>query len=128
MLLKGTVERQPPTGARVRASVTAGADYLVRALKSNGLYRYYYDPLRNRNISDPYNWPRHAGTSYSLALVGRLLNHDGYVEAAGRALEKFEKQLVKGLNDSRCLMAKGKCYLGSSALGLLALAEYRELE
>jgi hypothetical protein len=124
-LLKGTVERPALTGARLEAAVLAGASYLIRALRDDGIYRYHYNPLRDRDLRDKYNWPRHAGTSYSLALVGRIMERPDLVQAAGRALTRFEEQLANGPDGSRCLFAGGKCYLGSSALGLLALSEYR---
>lgn len=124
-LLKGTVERPGPTRDRVRASVLAGARYLNRALRPDGLFRYYYNPVMDRKVKGAYNWPRHAGVSYSLALVGRVLERREFVDAAGRALQRFSQELTPGPDGSRCLMAKGKCYLGSSALGLLALSEYR---
>lgn len=124
-LLKATVDRPVDGMARIQAAVEAGADYLVRALEDDGIFVYDYRPLRDRKSLGAYNWPRHAGTAYSLALVGRILEREDLVEASGRALEGFEKQLAKGPGGNRCLLAKGNCYLGSSALGLLALAEYR---
>ena len=124
-LLKGTLERPMPKRAELKAAVLAGANYLVRCLKKNGIYRYNYNPVRNLDVNDRYNWPRHAGVSYSLALVGRLLKRPDYIAAAKRALIRFEEQLKNGPDNSRCLFSEGKCYLGSSALGLLALAEYR---
>ena len=124
-LLKGTVARPELTRARLEAAVVAGAQYLTRALQDDGIFRYHYDPLRDRNLHDAYNWPRHAGTAYSMAMVGRILERPELVEAAGRALVRFEEQLGEGPDGSRCLFAREKCYLGSSALGLLALSEYR---
>ncbi len=124
-LLKGTVERPAPDRAMIEASVLAGARYLKRALGEDGLFRYHYDPLRDRDLSGKYNWPRHAGSAYSLALVGDRMDRPEMVAAAGLALEGFERQLRDGPVGTRCLYAKERCYLGSSALGLLALAEYR---
>lgn len=124
-LLKGTVARPPLTRARLEAAVIAGAGYLERALGGDGVFRYHYDPLKDRDVRDSYNWPRHAGTAYSMALVGRLLARPDLVEAAGRALGRFEEQLAEGPDGSRCLFDGEGCYLGSSALGLVALSEYR---
>ncbi len=124
-LLKGTVERPEVTRARVEAAVLAGARYLVRALRDDGMFRYYYNPVLDRDEKGRYNWPRHAGVTYSLALVGRVLEKPAYIETAARALVRFEEQLTAGPDGSKCLMSRKKCYLGSSALGLLALAEYR---
>ena len=124
-LMKGTVERPDPSRRDLERAVREGADYLVRALGSDGMFRYHYAPLLDRNVRDPYNWPRHAGTAYSLALVGRILEEPRYTDAAKRALARFEEQLTEGPEGSRCLLSRGNCYLGSSALGLLALAEYR---
>ena len=124
-LLKGTVERDPVTRADLEAAVNAGADYLLRALRPSGMYFYNYDPVADRKVNDAYNWPRHAGTTYSLALVGRILERPDLVNGAARALGRLERQLDDGPDGSLCLLAKGECYLGSSALGLLALAEYR---
>ena len=124
-LLKGTVERPPVSRAEVLTAVLRGARYLVRALRDDGMYRYHYNPLADKEFRDPYNWPRHAGVTYSLALVGRLLEKQEFVEAARKSLVTLEKQMTPGPEGSLCLMSKKKCYLGSSALSLLALAEYR---
>ncbi|MCP4674408.1 MAG: hypothetical protein GY854_02600 [Deltaproteobacteria bacterium] len=124
-LLKGTVRRPNVTRARVEAAVIAGADYLTGMLRDDGIFRYYYNPVLDRDEKGEYNWPRHAGVTYSLALVGRVLKKPAYVGVASRALVRFEKQLGDGPDGSKCLQSRGKCYLGSSALGLLALAEYR---
>lgn len=124
-LLKGSVERDQISNARLEEAVIAGARYLQRALGDDGVFRYHYEPLRDRDIRDSYNWPRHAGTAYSLALVGRLLRKSELVAAAEQALVRFEEQLSEGPDNSGCLLADDKCYLGSSALGLLALSEFR---
>ncbi len=124
-LLKGSLERDPVGRADLEAAVNAGADYLMRALRPSGMYFYNYDPVAHKKVEDAYNWPRHAGTSYSLALVGRILKRPDVVDGARRALRRLERQLDEGPDGSLCLLAKGECYLGSSALGLLALAEYR---
>ncbi|HUT78049.1 MAG TPA: hypothetical protein VM285_10205, partial [Polyangia bacterium] len=124
-LLKASTDRPALTRGRGEAVVLAGAGYLARALRPDGMYRYYWDPVADKDLPGVYNWPRHAGVSYSLALAGRLLERPELLEAAGRALERFEKELVPGPSGSRCLMAQGKCYVGSAALGLLALSEYR---
>jgi hypothetical protein len=124
-LLKGTVERPPLTRARLDAAVRAGARYLVRALREDGTFRYNYAPLRDKDVRDRYNWPRHAGTAYSLALVGRKLEQPELTAAAERALDRFVAQLGRGPDGSTCLEERGGCYLGSSALGLLAIAEHR---
>lgn len=124
-LLKGTVERPPLTRARLDAAVRAGAKYLVHALRDDAMFRYNYAPLRNKDLGESYGWARHAGTAYSLALVGRLLNEPDFTIAAGRALDRFVAQLGHGPNGSRCFDDQGGCYLGTSALGLLAIAEHR---
>jgi hypothetical protein len=124
-LLKASVERPAPDHARVRASVLAGARYLVNAIGEDGVFHYYYNPVLDQDEPGEYNWPRHAGVTYSLALVGRILKQNQFVTAAARALDRFEEQLGVGPEDTVCLESNGKCYLGSSALGLLALAEYR---
>ncbi len=124
-LLKGTLETAPLTRERGEAVVLAGARYLHSALKPSGKFRYYFNPVMDTDLSWRYNWPRHAGVCYSLALVGRLLERPELVETAGRALEGFTERLIDGPDGSSCLLAKGRCYLGSSALGLLALSEYR---
>jgi hypothetical protein len=123
-LLKGTVERPPLNRARLDAAVRAGARYLADALQDDGTFRYNYAPLADREVKEPYNWPRHAGTAYSLALVGRTLGEPAFTAAAERALDGFVKQLGKGPSGSACLEEHGGCYLGSSALGLLAMAEH----
>jgi len=124
-LLKGTVERPPLDRVRLDAAVRAGARYLARALRDDGRFRYNYAPLKNADVRESYNWPRHAGTAYSLALVGRALGEPAFTAASERALERFVKQLGDGPTGSRCLVERGGCYLGSSALGLLAMAEHK---
>jgi hypothetical protein len=124
-LLKSSTDRPPLTRSRGEAVVLAGAGYLARALRPDGMYRYYWDPVADKDVPGVYNWPRHAGVSYSLALVGRILERPELLDAARRALERFERELVPGPAGSRCLKSQGKCYVGSAALGLLALSEYR---
>jgi len=124
-LLKCCVDRPVLTRSRGEAAALAGAEYLARALRPDGSYRYHWDPVADRDIRDTYNWPRHAGVSYSLALVGRIMDRPDLLEAAGRALERFERELVPGPDGSLCLFAQERCYVGSAALGLLALSEYR---
>jgi len=124
-LMKGTVARPAVDRARAEAAVLAGARYLERALGADGVFRYNYDPLQDRVLRDKYNWPRHAGVAYSLALVGRTLRQPQLNDAARRALVRFEEQLAQGPDGTMCLLAGGTCYIGSSALGLLAVSEYR---
>lgn len=84
-----------------------------------GLYDY-----QNRRV---YNVVRHAGTSYALANLHRLTRDPAFADAAARAIA----YLVQLAGDScrsepfRCVANDLEPCLGSAALTLLAVAEYR---
>jgi hypothetical protein len=121
-----------PTRARLLEAARRGGDYLLRHLGADGRFEYEYDTLHDTNIeSDGYSLPRHAGASYFLAqLFGQT--KDAEIRAGlERALSFLERQKPAGCvsDDRRCIgdPEAQVVDLGSSGLGLVAVAEYERV-
>ena len=56
----------------LRRAAIDGARFLLRHQEPSGRYTYVFDARTGRPRNDPYNLPRHAGSTYFLAQVGRL--------------------------------------------------------
>ena len=107
----------------IRAAVVHGVDYLLRHQNNRGRFTYVLRPFAPPRRSKRYSWTRHAGVAYSLALSGRLLDDERALDGAARALRAMTRRLTKA-EGGRCFRAGKKCYVGTSAILLLALAEY----
>jgi hypothetical protein len=124
----------------LREGALMGAKFLVDHLAPNGRYLYERslttgqgtDPMQ---VGGPYSIPRHAGTTYFLAEVYRHTKEDFLKEPIERAFRHLGDLISAG--DCRgtlpsgakfaCVIDKGqkKAGLGSTALGVVALAEYQ---
>ena len=138
-LARGVGPRPEVTAANLRAGALAGGRYLVAHLADNGRYIY------NRNLytgrgTDPhkqgaYSIPRHAGTTYFLAELLRLTGEDFLREPVERAFAHLSELIdagkcrgqLPGGESFACVLDRGrtKAHLGSSALTVVALVEYR---
>lgn len=113
-----------------------GGSYLLAHLDDEGRFAYEVN-LRSGETTDPrapYSLPRHAGTTYFLAqLLG--MTHDPTLRAGvERALERMAELVSQGGCAGQtpagarfaCLVEAGaSANLGSTALAVVALAEYR---
>jgi hypothetical protein len=131
-LTRGLPPGPPVTAAGLRAAALAGARYLVEHLGPDGRYVYEQNLTTGRAIPG-YSLPRHAGTTYFLAEVYRFTKAPWLREPIERAATLMVSLSEKGgckrtLPDGRqlaCVLEGGrKADLGSTALGVVALAEY----
>ena len=138
-LTRGTPPGPELTPVALRDAALAGGRYLVAHLADNGRYVYETnlatgrgsDPKRAR----PYSLPRHAGTTYFLAELYRHTGESFLREPIERAFRHFAQLVLEGGCSGKtptgaryaCVHQKEERYagLGSTALAVVALAEYR---
>lgn len=133
-LERGQPPAPPPTAANLREAALAGGRYLVDHMQPNGRYIYEVD-LDTGTAKGGYSIPRHAGTTYFLAELYRITKAAFLREPIERAFHHLEELIELGgctgtLPDGEafaCVVDKGgkTADLGSSALGVVALAEYQ---
>ena len=114
--------------ASVRTALERAADYTVRQLRWDGSFEYMYFPFRHQNLSDDYSLPRHADTTWLLALALRVLGHDRYREAATSAIDYLATHAVPSncqATPFACVGSDDDADLGSAALTVVALVEYQ---
>ncbi|TMQ22508.1 MAG: hypothetical protein E6J90_12325 [Deltaproteobacteria bacterium] len=131
----------PVLSARtLREAALRGGRYLVAHLAPNGRYVYEHD-LWTGAASDAmrpggaYSMPRHAGTTYFLAELYRITRESWLREPIERAFAHLADLLAGGgcagvLPDGTaydCVLDRGEstAHLGSTALAVVALAEYQ---
>ena len=127
------------TAASLRQAALDGGRYLVRHLAENGRYVYETN-LATGKSSDPkkprpYSLPRHAGVTYFLAELYRHTGEKWLLEPIERAFGHFAELVEQG--GCTGTTPEGKPFacvaqeedkqgrLGSTALAVVALAEYR---
>ncbi|MBE7454257.1 MAG: hypothetical protein HS111_37020 [Kofleriaceae bacterium] len=138
-LYRGLPDGPPVSPATLRRAALDGARYLVEHLGPNGRYIYEQnlttgaatDPMK----PGPYSLPRHCGTTYFLAEIYRLTQEEWLREPIERAFAHMNELVLAGgctrtLPDGTelaCIVDRGaeQTNLGSTALGVVALAEYQ---
>jgi hypothetical protein len=70
----------------LRQAALDGAEFTLRHQRPDGMYTYIYDARSGRSRPEPYNLPRHAGTTYYLAQVHHLAGMPEAREGAVRGL------------------------------------------
>jgi hypothetical protein len=123
-LARSQIRRKEVTRADVRASVLLGVEHLLAGQRPKGRFTYLQHPFEPEQKSKRYSWARHAGVAYSLALVGRLLDDEGALAGAERALASMTRRL-RAAAPGMCFASGDRCYLGTASLLLLALSEQR---
>jgi len=138
-LYRGLPPRPELTAANLRAAAIAGGRYLVAHLAANGRY-IYEDDLTSGVGTDPekahpYSIPRHAGTTYFLAQLYRITHEAFLREPIERAFAHLKDLVLAGGCAGttpegatfECVVDRGQqvASLGSTALAVVALAEYR---
>lgn len=138
-LTRGVPPGPAPSPAVLREAALAGGRYLVAHMAPNGRYVYETDlatgASSNPAAGGPYSLPRHAGTTYFLAELYRLSGDETLREpierAAGHLVELVRAGGCEGALESgapyACVVDRGQrtAALGSTALAVVALAEYR---
>jgi hypothetical protein len=140
-LTRGVPPRPAVTAQALRDAALAGGRYLVAHLAANGRFVYEHDLASGRE-SDPnrtdggdYSMPRHAGTTYFLSELYRVTGATWLREPIERALAHMiglvERAGCSGTTAAgaafECVLDHGEqvAQLGSSALGVVAIAEYQ---
>lgn len=138
-LYRGIPAPPPLSATTLREAALAGGRFLVGHLAPNGRYIYEHelttgqqtDPMR----SDAYSMPRHAGTTYFLAELYRITKEEWLREPIERAFKHLADLLATGKCGSTlpdgtaidCVLDRTEkiAHLGSTALAVVALAEYQ---
>lgn len=133
-LVRGIPEGPEPTRAELRKAALDGARYLIAHLQPNGRYVYEVD-MSTGATKGGYSLPRHAGTTYFLAEIYRITKEEFLREPIERAFAHLKELIDQGgckgtLPDGEafaCVIDKGQkvAEMGSTALGVVALAEYQ---
>jgi hypothetical protein len=131
--------RPPLSSKALREAALEGGRYLVAHLGPNGRYVYNHN-LNTGVTTDPmrpgeYSIPRHAGTTYFMAELYRLTKEEWLREPIERAFNHLQDLVDEsgchGTTPSgepfSCVADRGAATadLGSTALGVVALAEYQ---
>lgn len=134
-LVRGVPPGPEPTRASLRAAALDGARFLIAHLQPNGRYLYQTDLSTGNQTGSGYSIPRHAGTTYFLAEIYRITKEEFLREPIERAFAHLQELIDAGgckgtLPDGEafeCVIDRGqkKASLGSSALTVVALAEYQ---
>jgi hypothetical protein len=137
-LTRGIPPAPKLSAAVLRAAALEGGRYLVAHLAPNGRYIYEHDlntGFRTNPERGPYSMPRHAGTTYFLAELYRITKEPWLREPIERAFAHLAELLSSGrcagtTPDGEafdCVIDKteGVAQLGSTALTVVALAEYQ---
>lgn len=128
------------SGQVLREAALRGGRYLVAHLAPNGRYVYEHDLWTGAatdatRLGGNYSMPRHAGTTYFLAELYRITKEAWLREPIERAFAHLAELLAQGrcagtLPDGAafdCVLDRGEAvaHLGSTALAVVALAEYQ---
>ncbi len=137
-LVRGLPPGPPVTRETLLAGARAGGDYLVAHLDANGRFVYEADLATGERTDPwrgPYSLPRHAGTTYYLAQLYRATRDPALRAAVESALAHLAMLVQTGRCHGTtasgagfsCVADRGHgaSYLGSTALAVVAFAEFR---
>ncbi len=116
--------RAPLSKATIRAAVQASAERLVRNTDEFGKYAYSFT-LTGRNpprTSRNYNIVRHAGTTWTLLMLGSRSGDAELLETGRRGLQ-WLNQWLEQEDDRWRIVYDREAKLGTQALALLAYVE-----
>ncbi|MES1178812.1 MAG: hypothetical protein ABUL62_31105 [Myxococcales bacterium] len=113
------------TAESVKSSVLAAARYLVKNQKRDGSFRYEVNAMTGGN-DESYNYPRHAGATSFLALVGNQFDDFNLKRAARRAGAYMMDRATLRCGAHACVGEGAQVDVGSSALALLSYVELVE--
>ncbi len=111
------------TEEALRDASVEGVEFLLRHQAPDGRWTYVYDAATGAPRAEPYNLPRHSGTTYFAAQVDRLHGHEGARRGALRALRWLERNRIQRCGDHPCIAEGARADVGSSALTVVAAAE-----
>jgi hypothetical protein len=112
--------------ALLRAA-TAGGEYLMRHLRSDGQFDYEYWTARDQSNTGSYSIPRHAGSTWYLAQLYNATGRRDFLDAALRGERWLASAHPPGCD---CIGDPGAdtVDLGSTALALVALGELQRAQ
>ena len=118
------------TAADVRQAVARAANFVVRQMRDDGKFEYIYYPLEDSH-SPPgeYSLPRHAGTTWFLALALKSTGDERVAAAADKAITYLAANSVPEAcqkTSYACVGNDKHADLGSAALAAVAIAEYQQ--
>jgi hypothetical protein len=130
-VLRSRVPVESVDRATVRQAVIRAADYVLRLIRPDGSFEYIYYPLENTySPREDYSLPRHAGTTWFLSLAYRVTGERRYLEGARRAIDYLGRNAVPHECQNTPYACIGNAAemgdLGSSALGIVAIAQYQQ--
>lgn len=107
-------------------SLKLSGEYLVNHIEEDGSWDYLYNAGEDRSIDD-YNLLRHAGTTYSLALIFKYTGdprfYNGSVITANHMLEKYLHFEERETGEIAYISSGHLVKLGGAALAALALVQ-----
>jgi hypothetical protein len=139
-LYRGLPPAPKLSAAALRTAALDGGRYLVAHLAPNGRYVYEHDLWSGRasdalRVGGNYSMPRHAGTTYFLAELYRITREPWLREPIERAFAHLADLMAQGGCAGTlpggaafdCVIDRGDtvAHLGSTALAVVALAEYQ---
>jgi hypothetical protein len=118
------VETHITTATGARAGARSAGRYIVRAQLGDGRFVYKLFPQTGKRSTEPYDIPRHAGTSWFLLQHADRLKEPYSLRAAEKALDWLEAQLRPCGAGRLCLTSGDVALLGTQALSLIAFATH----
>jgi hypothetical protein len=118
------------TRTDVRRAVISGADFVLAQMRPDGRFTYRYFPLNDEKDLRNYNFARHAGTTWFLAVTFKRLRMERHRNAAAKAVAYLANEtLPPGCNLPQRACVGGHRYsdVGTTALALVAIAEYHQI-
>jgi hypothetical protein len=107
-----------------RDGAVAMARHLARGVDGDGRFRYLVNAPTNQTLPG-YDWPRHAGATYFVALVAALTGDADLRFAALRAASLLRDRAMVRCGEHRCIADPDAAVadVGSTALAVLAFVE-----
>jgi hypothetical protein len=126
-LYRGNVLVPPVDASALRAACVLGGECLLRLLKDDGRFHYWYDPATDQfgaRTGEAYNLLRHAGTTYALFQLYAETRHDAF-RAGGESALGWLRSKVRESDDGRLAYPAERrtVKLGGAGLALLAFLE-----
>lgn len=106
----------------MRQASIDGAEFLLRHMQ-DGRFAYVYEPRQDVRQQSGYNIPRHSGSTYFLAQVGRAFEHAEARAGALNALRWVNDNVMGRCGETRCVVEWERADVGSAALTVVAAAE-----
>ncbi|MEM9730170.1 MAG: hypothetical protein AAF997_16445 [Myxococcota bacterium] len=121
------VAERPMTPDDARAGAVASGHYVLRSLKRDGRFQYQFFPQSGRGEMQPYNIPRHAGTTWFLLELYEATGKQEFLAGAETGLDWLEGLMTDCGDGLRCIGDSDRVGLGPQALPLIAFATHAKL-